>query len=656
MRPRKLARPEYLESRRLLAVDLLAPLGDLVVVRGTPPRTIDLGPLFDLAGVTGTLVRLKTNMPLPDATLHAELFDQSGPDRTRTTPLTVTNFLAYTDAGRYNNTIVHRSVPNFVIQAGGFAATESGTSLVESIEPFPALVNESGNTNARGTLAMAKLDGDPNSATNQFFVNLANNADNLDSANGGFTVFGRVLGNGMDLADAVAALPRYDYGTPFNELPTIGLTDPAAIARENVVLITSVTRVGDLVYRASTTAPALVAATVEAAEGLVLSFTSASTGTATITVRAASVFDAADFVEESFLVTVVNPAADEVNAIAGIDGSVLRVSRSAGNALVDDPDVPLPADGGWEAIVQGDFDGNGRGDVAMMSVGGKWWVALTPATGVAPTPTVWTNLRTDVPWRFPTVGDFTGEGRDDIAVFNPLSGAWRVLTSNGSAFDKATFGEWDPAGEWTKPLRGDFDGDGRADLASRDLRTGGWHVARSDGASFTTGIWRWQRKIIDWQSLTAADFDGDGRTDIATWNSKSGAWRVLTSTGTGFTNNWFTQWNPKVAWTDVVAGDFDGDGKHDLAARESTGSTVVVAISETTSFTTSSWGELDAVVTWQFVTSGDFNGDGKSDLAAWDAGTGAWRLLASNGLAFVAAAFGSWSTDVSWSHSYGLRV
>jgi len=656
MRPRKLARPERLEPRRPLAVDVLAPLGDLVIDRGSTPQTIDLGPVFDLAGVTGTMVRLATNASVPDPILYAELFDQPGAGRNRTTPLTVANFLAYADAGRYTNTIVHRSVPGFVIQGGGFAVTESGTSLVESIEQFPALVNEPGNTNARGTLAMAKLGGDPNSATNQFFVNLADNAGNLDSQNGGFTAFGRVLGNGMDLADAVAALPRYDYGAPFDEVPTIGLADPAAIARENLVTITSVSRVGDLVYTASSTAPALVSATITPAEGLLLAFASAATGTATVTVRAASVFDATDFVEEAFVITVVPPAADEVNALAGITDTTLRVSRSNGSTLVEDPGIPLPADGGWQEVVQGDFDGDGRSDVAMFSGGGNWWVALTSATGTAPAPASWTILRPEVPWQFPTVGDFTGDGRDDIAVFNPLSGAWRVLTSTGTAFDKATFATWDPAGEWTVPLAGDFDGDGRSDLASRDLRTGGWHVARSDGASFTTDIWRSQRKIIDWRSLTAADFNGDGRTDIATWNSRSGVWRVLTSTGTGFTNNRFTQWSPTAAWTDVVAGDFDGDGQSDLAARDGTSGAVMVAISETTSFTTASWGQLDAAVPWQHVTPGDFDSDGRSDLAAWDSATGGWRLLASNGLAFIASAFGAWSTDVSWTASRGLRV
>ncbi|MFM8498357.1 MAG: peptidylprolyl isomerase, partial [Planctomycetia bacterium] len=281
---RKLARPEPLEARRPMAVDVLAPLADLIVDRGSGPSTIDLGTAFDLRGVTGTVVRFSTNAPLDDKDVFAELFDQPGEGRTRTTPLTVANFLAYADAGRYTNTIVHRSVPGFVVQGGGFRLTSSGSELVEAIEQFPAVLNEPGNTNARGTLAMAKLGGDPNSATNQFFVNLANNAANLDGQNGGFTAFGRVLGNGMDLVDTVASLPRYDFGAPFGELPAIGLDDPADITQENLVTITSVSRIGELVYSVSSSDPALATVSLTDGDNLVLALAAGATGTATVTV------------------------------------------------------------------------------------------------------------------------------------------------------------------------------------------------------------------------------------------------------------------------------------------------------------------------------------------------------------------------------------
>jgi cyclophilin family peptidyl-prolyl cis-trans isomerase len=76
------------------------------------------------------------------------------------------------------------------------------------------VINEPGISNLRGTIAMAKRPGDPNSATSQWFINLADNSELLDDQNGGFTVFGEVTGNGMDVVDAIAALPVWNAGSP----------------------------------------------------------------------------------------------------------------------------------------------------------------------------------------------------------------------------------------------------------------------------------------------------------------------------------------------------------------------------------------------------------------------------------------------------------
>ena len=135
----------------------------------------------------------------------------------KTTPKTVENFLAYVKANAYMNTIIHRSVSGFVVQGGGFKYT--GDLPLVGITQNAKVVNEPVYSNLRGTIAMAKLGSDANSATNQWFFNLANNSANLDKQNGGFTVFGQVTGNGMAIVDAIAALSRFNMGGAFDSIP-----------------------------------------------------------------------------------------------------------------------------------------------------------------------------------------------------------------------------------------------------------------------------------------------------------------------------------------------------------------------------------------------------------------------------------------------------
>lgn len=147
-------------------------------------------------------------------------------------PITVENFLAYTDAGFYNGTLFHRVIPNFVIQGGGI--DKANADDMKEKPTKPAIKNEwqNGLKNLRGTIAMARLPGDPNSATSQFFINVKDNPQ-LDVAGrdaAGYAVFGKVIA-GMDVVDRIKTVHTASKSIPPAATEAGGL---AQVRHENV--------------------------------------------------------------------------------------------------------------------------------------------------------------------------------------------------------------------------------------------------------------------------------------------------------------------------------------------------------------------------------------------------------------------------------------
>ena len=182
---------------------------------------------------SATVVKFETSM----GDFEVNLFDTQ-------TPATVANFLKYVEDGRYNDVIINRSVPGFVVQGGNQYLDEDDKR--QPVETYASVVNEPKLSNVRGTIAMAKTPSNPNSATSTWFFNLDNNAGEtangigLDTQNGGFTVFGQVMGEGMEIIDAIAALPTLD-SRPLNNYSQADYDNGVAITRANYVVIESVT-------------------------------------------------------------------------------------------------------------------------------------------------------------------------------------------------------------------------------------------------------------------------------------------------------------------------------------------------------------------------------------------------------------------------------
>ena len=133
-------------------------------------------------------------------TFTVQLFDKQA-------PITVENILRYVDEGFFEGTIFHRVIPGFMIQGGGLTAD------MKNKQGHDPIKNEATNglKNKRGTLSMARTN-DINSATSQFFINVADN-DFLDHKPGnfGYAVFGRI-DSGMDVVDAIAAVKTGNKG------------------------------------------------------------------------------------------------------------------------------------------------------------------------------------------------------------------------------------------------------------------------------------------------------------------------------------------------------------------------------------------------------------------------------------------------------------
>jgi peptidyl-prolyl cis-trans isomerase A (cyclophilin A) len=172
------------------------------------------------------IAALRLDIPKPQVTFTAAQGSATGlfvveldPEKA---PGTVDNFLAYVNQSPcfYRNTLFHRVIPNFVVQAGGFTANL--TTKNEGKMPTIALETNRGLSNLRGTIAMARTT-EPNSATSEFYVNVKDNPelDYLSPASPGYAVFGTVI-SGMADIDRLQSVPTTTKGlfpnTPVTEV------------------------------------------------------------------------------------------------------------------------------------------------------------------------------------------------------------------------------------------------------------------------------------------------------------------------------------------------------------------------------------------------------------------------------------------------------
>ncbi|MEW6682131.1 MAG: FG-GAP-like repeat-containing protein [Nitrospirota bacterium] len=274
----------------------------------------------------------------------------------------------------------------------------------------------------------------------------------------------------------------------------------------------------------------------------------------------------------------------------------------------------------------GDYNGDGRTDMAAYTSGVNWNVCVSTGSGFACS--VWAGID-GLQGDYRQLGDFNGDGKTDMAA--PVSGSnWNVCLSTGGAFACSVWAGTGSPGWYNPIVVGDFNGDGKTDMA----RYGGsasWTVCLSTGSGFACDYWRAVSHYSSSQN-EVRDLNGDGKTDLVEQRS-AGDFIVCLSTGSGFTCVQNSQWDPAGGGGDAW-GDFNGDGKTDTAKDLGYGGWWNVCLSTGSSFACSGWVAVDGASPSNTVW-GDYNGDGKTDMATY--ASGYWNVCHSTGSDFLCA-------------------
>ena len=155
-------------------------------------------------GATAEAKKLIVDIETSKGTITVELWPDKAPN-------TVKNFVGYVLGGHYDGTVFHRVIKGFMIQGGGFAED------LQEKPTGPPIKLEAKESNRKYTIAMARTP-DPNSATSQFYINVADNLGldpNVQPP--GYTVFGKVT-KGTSVVDQIANLPKTSKGREFPDL------------------------------------------------------------------------------------------------------------------------------------------------------------------------------------------------------------------------------------------------------------------------------------------------------------------------------------------------------------------------------------------------------------------------------------------------------
>ena len=330
-------------------------------------------------------------------------------------------------------------------------------------------------------------------------------------------------------------------------------------------------------------------------------------------------------------------AADFASAITVDSSGNVAVAGVTRNPFDDFTVVKLRgADGAVStSVTRADFNADLRSDIL-------WRNAATGENYVYPMngKTIFGTegyLRTvaDLNWKVAGIGDFDGDGKADVLWRNSSTGENYLYFMDGTTI-KPTEGYLRTVADqnWLVAGVGDFNGDGKDDILWRNQLTGENYIYFMNGLSIQPNE-GYLRTVADlsWRIVGVADFDGDGKSDILWRNAVSGQNYLYPMNGTAIMpNEGFIRTVVDPAWQVKGVGDLDGDGKADIVWRNSSsGQNYLYPMDGATIKPTEGYLRTVADLNWQIAAVGDYDGDGKSDLLWRNSSTGQNYLYPMNG-------------------------
>ena len=263
-------------------------------------------------------------------------------------------------------------------------------------------------------------------------------------------------------------------------------------------------------------------------------------------------------------------------------------------------DITAAGTFGSKRITNGDFDGDGKTDVAQFRGSDHSWYSRY-SNDFSNNAYLQFGSSGDVL----TPGDYDGDGKTDFAVFRPLSGRWFIIQSLTNTLRQVA---WGTSGDL--PIPADYDGDGNTDPAV--YRDGVWHILQS--ITMTARVVSWG---LPSDAPVPGYYNGTPGVDFAVFRASENNWYILNNAGSMSRVE-----NFGVTGDRLVPADYDGDSKTDLAVwRDSTGDFYILQ-SSTSTVLGRHWGAMG-----DLPVPGDYDGDSRVDVAVWRPSTGSWYLL-----------------------------